>query len=149
MSLKNPKSSVPLCSSSRPTCLSTNHSASLLIYVPTPVVKPSLNVCSITGKSYPVTQANPPANLTKLSKTPVNVRVLRKVYPIFPNTSTNCKPLSLCHIVNLQIFTRHFQAATFDLSDLGIIFTVRFSYILKPTNSIEAATITTSTTTII
>merc|ERR1719376_2080265 len=99
-SLKSSNNQELLSSRPRPTCLSTNHSDSLLPSVPTPVVKPSLSASSIIGKSFRETTKIPPASPCRLSWEPERGRVSRTRYPHWTNSTTNCREDALIYLVN-------------------------------------------------
>ncbi|RCH81748.1 hypothetical protein CU097_006407, partial [Rhizopus azygosporus] len=87
-SLKN-KSLVLLLSTSRPTCPLTNLSVSTLIFVPPPLVKPSLKLSLITGNSCPVTHWKPVTRSTTLSVMSVPERVLLLIFLVLTSTMTS------------------------------------------------------------
>merc|ERR1719445_1367339 len=93
---KSPKSSAPLCSTSRLICPSTSPSASPPISAPTPEDRPSLSAYSTIGRSFPETRwTKPPtANPTRFAKTRRRGRVSRKPCPTSAITWTKCKQRS-------------------------------------------------------
>merc|ERR1712087_790294 len=92
---KKPRRQVPQCSSSKLIFQSMNRLDSLPTLGRQPVVKPSHNVCSITGRSSTIHSMKPP-NPTKSLKTREHEKVFQKASHHLIGSMINYKVPILC-----------------------------------------------------
>merc|ERR1711991_1172468 len=93
--------SAPRSTTSRPIFPSSSPSVSPPISALKPRVKPSPNVCSITGNPSPEILWTKPPRPDQSSSIPVSARVSTSTSPRSTSTTTSCKEATVCVLLYL------------------------------------------------